>query len=136
MSEAQSRYRRSRKPTIAAPIKILALPAGVAKERVDKVLSLLHVCGEASTDRIAVLMSLHKVIISPVVAHLSKQKWLVEEVSGPKNAKITVWKLTNSGAKEAVFAYHRDKSRCPRTFFAGGVNPWTGVNTRILAKTQ
>ena len=110
------------------------MPAGVTKERVDKVLASLHVHKEAHTGEIAALLATHSVVIAPLLQYMAVSGLLVEVVSSEKNGQISLWKLTFPGEKAAIFAFHRVKSAGPRTIFVDGVNPWTGVKVRSSTK--
>lgn len=112
------------------------MPAGVTKERVDKVLASLHVRKEAHTEEIAALLATHSVVIAPLLQYMAVSGLLVEVVSSEKNSPISLWKLTFSGAKEAVFAFHRVRAASPRTMFVDGINPWTGVKVRNSIKNR
>lgn len=128
MSRAPN-YRRTRAARLPEPS---TTPPGVTKERIDRVLASLHVRKEANTAELAALLATHSVVIQPLLQHMLAMQLLVETVSSP----ISLWKLTFSGAKEAVFAFHRVRAASPRTMFVDGINPWTGVKVRNSIKNR
>lgn len=125
---ADARRRRKR------PVEEPAKPPGVTQDRIDQVLSSLHVRKEANTWELASLLSTHHVVITPLLQYMLAMQLLAESPSGKETGAISVWRLTFSGAKEAVYAFHRVRASRPRTVFADGINPWTGVKMRNSVK--
>lgn len=131
MSQNPPRIRRVRPgPRPAVPER----PPVATPERVDKVLSSLHYRKEASTEDIAAILSSHVVIATPILAYLHALNWVAEATISTEKGANSHWKLTFSGAKEAIFATHRARLRGVCTVFADGINPWTGVKTRNFHK--
>lgn len=109
-------------------------PPGATQARVDRVLSSLRQREAASLAEISAYLASHPVVVGPILQYMKAQNLLAETLSGPPRARISVWKLTFDGAKEATFAVHRARASGVRTVFAEGMNPWTGVRSIKTAK--
>ncbi len=121
---------RVRSQAVAASGTVVSLAVKVPESKADRVLIALHHRQGMQTDELAVMLATMPVTLLPVLRGMQASGTLLCEPVGPTRGSVLLWKLTNAGAKQAVFALHRDKKNRPRSVFVGGINPWTGAKTR------
>ena len=121
---------RVRSQAVAASGTVVSLTVKVPESKADRVLIALHHRQGMQTDELAVMLATMPVTLLPVLRGMQASGALLCEPVGPTRGSVLLWKLTNAGAKQAVFALHRDKKNRPRSVFVGGINPWTGAKTR------
>ena len=121
---------RVRSQAVAASGTVVSLAVKVPESKADRVLIALHHRHGMQTDELAVMLATMPVTLLPILRGMQASGTLLCEPVGPTRGSVLLWKLTNAGAKQAVFALHRDKKNRPRSVFVGGINPWTGAKTR------
>lgn len=125
-----SARRRVRVRSQATAAAVVGVAVKVPDSNADRVLIALHHRQGMQTDELAVMLATMPVTLLPVLSGMQASGALLCEPVGPTRGSVLLWKLTNAGAKQAVFALHRDKKNRPRSVFVGGINPWTGAKTR------
>ena len=121
---------RVRSQAVAASGTVVSLAVKVPESKADRVLIALHHRQGMQTDELAVMLATMPGTLLPVLRGMQASGALLCEPVGPTRGSVLLWKLTNAGAKQAVFALHRDKKNRPRSVCVGGINPWTGAKTR------
>lgn len=104
--------------------------APVPEAKTDKVLIALHHRPEMTTEGLAVMLATMPALVSHVLQSMLDSGLIESTTYRRSGAVIVDWKLTTHGAKQAVFALHRDRKARPKTTFIGGINPWTGAKMR------
>lgn len=124
--------RRVRVRSVAVVVGVSQTPTAepVPEAKADKVLIALHHRPEMPTEDLAVMLATMPLTVLSVLRSMAGSGLLDSAPSGPGKGASLVWKLTTHGAKQAVFAIHRDRKARPRSTFVGGINPWTGAKMR------
>lgn len=105
-------------------------PEEVPEQKSDKILIALHFRSEMPTSALALLLATMPVTLLPALKSMEHHGTVESKPESPAKGAPLVWKLTQAGAKAAVFALHRDRKNRPKTVFVGGNNPWTGAKMR------
>lgn len=112
----------------------LQLPRGtpvvVPDDKADKVLIALHHRPGMGSHELAVMVSTMIPTLLPMLEVMKARGAIRSEPATLVRGSSLVWNLTQSGAKEAVFAIHRARKKGPKTTFVGGFNPWSGAMMR------
>lgn len=106
-------------------------PVAVPDDKADKVLVALHHRPGMGSHELAVMVSTMTPTLLPMLKVMEAKGAIKSEPATLLRGSSLVWKLTQAGAKEAVFAIHRAKKTGPKSTFVGGLNPWTGAKMRL-----